>query len=185
MFYFVNVLYAVGGAAIFQMLSKNMLYIQHACLKTISPGFWYMPKFLINIYHMYYTSMICIKRGKCAQTLKSEYQNMMKWVEPAFENQYTQRRRIEDSCLVISFCVWWIISMARDHLLMIRRTWYVRCCSSRSADQRKSPLARHQAGQVDTQCHQSPRVAIFKSRVCGPVGGGFMWKCDHDLKLVE
>ena len=67
------------------------------------PGFWHMPKFLINICHMCYTAMTCVKSDKCAQTLISECQYMMKWVEPGFENQHTHRRRIGDSCLVIYF----------------------------------------------------------------------------------
>ena len=74
-------------------------------METILPGFWYMPKFLINIYHMCYTALICSKSDKYAQTLKSECQNMMKWVDLAFENKHTQRRRVGDSCLVIYFVV--------------------------------------------------------------------------------
>ena len=67
------------------------------------PWFLAYAEVLINICHMCYTSRICANCDKCAQTLQSECQNMMKWVEPGFENQHTQRKRIGDSCLLIYF----------------------------------------------------------------------------------
>ncbi len=67
------------------------------------PGLWFMPKFLINVYNVCQTPETCIKSCKCAQTLISEDQYAMKWAEPEFENQNTQRRRIGDSCVVIYF----------------------------------------------------------------------------------
>ena len=45
------------------------------------PGFRHMPKFMINVYNICQTPEICIKSCKCAQTLISEDQYVMKWVE--------------------------------------------------------------------------------------------------------
>ncbi len=86
------------------------------------PGFWHMPKFIINVYNVCQTPDMCIKSDKCAQTLISECQNTMKWVEPGFENQHTQRRRIGDSCLVIYFRRQLIIAIVRDRIVMEQRT---------------------------------------------------------------
>ncbi len=49
-------------------------------------GLWYMPNFLINMYNVCQTPETCVKSRKSAQTLISEGQYMMKWVEPALKN---------------------------------------------------------------------------------------------------
>ncbi len=43
-------------------------------------------------------------------------------------------------------------------------------------------MTHHQSGPTDIQGRRSSRDSNFESRVDGPVGGGFIWKSDHDLK---
>ncbi len=66
-------------------------------------GLWFMAKFLEKMYKVCQTPETCVKSRKSVQTLISEGQYMMKWVEPAFENQKSQRGRIGDSCLGFHF----------------------------------------------------------------------------------
>ncbi len=67
------------------------------------PGSWFMAKFLDKMYNVCQTPETCDRRRKFTQTLNSEDQYVMKWVEPAFENQKSQRGRIGDSCLGVHF----------------------------------------------------------------------------------
>ena len=109
----------------FSDVIKNSFIHSRSISRNEFPGFWHMPKFLINIYNICQTPDICIKSDKYAQTLKSECQNTMKWVEPGFENQHTQRRCIGDSCLVIYFRRQLMFAIARDHIVMARRMRHV------------------------------------------------------------
>ncbi len=64
------------------------------------PGLWFMAKVVDKMYKVCQTPEICIKSCKCAQTLISEDQYAMKWAEPEFENQNTQK---SNECVVIYF----------------------------------------------------------------------------------
>ena len=48
--------------------------------------------------------------------------------------------------------------------------------------QRKSHFTCHQLCSMDVQFRRSQHVSNLEGRVKGTVGGGFIWKSDHDLK---
>ena len=66
-------------------------------------GLWSTPNFLINMYNICQTPEECVKSRLSPQTLISDIINVMKWVEPALENEKSQRGRIGDSCLGFHF----------------------------------------------------------------------------------
>ena len=62
-----------------------------------------MPNFLINMYNICQIPEACVKSRLSPQTLISDIINVMKWVEPALENEKSQRGLMGDSCLGIHF----------------------------------------------------------------------------------
>ncbi len=62
-----------------------------------------MPNFLINMYNICQTPETCGRNRKSTQTLISEGQYVMKWVEPALENQKSKRGCLADSYLRFYF----------------------------------------------------------------------------------
>ena len=109
----------MGGTAIFRC-NENCVMYSRSMSRVGFSGFWSMPKFLINMYNVCQTPETRARSRKSTQTLISEGQCMMKWVEPAFENQKSQRGRIGDSCLgpFIFFDDAWL----RSRAIMCR--WY-------------------------------------------------------------
>jgi hypothetical protein len=77
--------------------------IQDSCPGIDFPGSWFTAKFLDKMYRVRQTLITCVKNCKCDQTLISEGQCVLKWVEPALGNEKTQRGRLKDSYSGVGF----------------------------------------------------------------------------------
>ncbi len=93
----------MGGTAIFRCCRKFDCMCKIHVQGRFFSGLWSTPNFLINMYNICQTPEECVKSRLSPQTLISDIINVMKWVEPALENEKSQRGRIGDSCLGFHF----------------------------------------------------------------------------------
>jgi hypothetical protein len=98
-----NIFDAMWVELTFLNVVENSIVCSRFMSRVDFPGLWFMAKFLDKMYKVCQTPETCVKRRKSTQTLISEGQCVMKWVEPALENERYQRGRIGDSCLGIHF----------------------------------------------------------------------------------
>ena len=122
----------VGGTDIFKCC-RNSIVCSRFMSRIDFPGLWFMAKFLDKMYKVCQTPETCARSRKSTQTLISEGQCVMKWVEPALKNERYQRGWIGDSCLGFHFFRWRMVAIARDHVSMVRHTWHVHWYSPRRA----------------------------------------------------
>ncbi len=82
---------------------ENSIVCSRIMSRVDFPDLWVMAKFLDKMYNVGEMAETCVKSRRSTQTLISEGQYMMKWVEPAFENQKSQIGRTGDSSLGFHF----------------------------------------------------------------------------------